>query len=228
EDAEAVLRNAQRRPLGTLRIDMPVSFGRIKVVPLLGVFRRQYPDISLRVTFNDRYIDLVEEGVDVAIRFGVLENSTLIARRLGGATLSVVASPEYFARYGEPKRPEDLSAHNCIAFTFREHHVFREWRFATADGETAWTPKGDISLSDGAAVCDAACAGHGVAQLQDFFVDAPIARGRLVPVLEKFRPSPQPISLVYPPTRHLAPKVRAFVDFMVARFGKALAARPRA
>jgi len=220
EDAEAVLRNAQRRPLGTLRIDMPVSFGRIKVVPLLGVFRQQYPDISLRVTFNDRYIDLVEEGVDVAIRFGVLENSTLIARRLGGATLSVVASPEYFARYGEPKRPEDLSAHNCIAFTFREHHVFREWRFATADGETAWTPKGDISLSDGAAVCDAACAGHGVAQLQDFFVDAPIARGRLVPVLEKFRPSPQPISLVYPPTRHLAPKVRAFVDFMVARFGK--------
>ena len=220
EDAESVLKNAQRKPLGTLRIDMPVSFGRIKVVPLLGAFRQQYPDVTLRLTFNDRNIDLIEEGVDVSFRFGVLQDSTLIARRLGGAALSVVASPDYFARYGKPKRPEDLSAHDCIAFTFREHHVAREWRFAAAGGEISWMPKGDISLSDGAAVCDAACAGHGVAQLQDFFVDAPIARGDLMPVLEKFRPSPQPISLVYPQTRHLTPKVRAFVDFMVARFSK--------
>src|SRR5262245_29134548 len=95
EDAELMLKDAQRKPSGTLRIDMPIAFGRIRVVPLLGAFQRQYPEIALRVTFNDRYIDLIEEGVDVGIRFGVLEDSSLIARRLNGAELSVVASPQY-------------------------------------------------------------------------------------------------------------------------------------
>jgi|SRR5580704_8977211 LysR family transcriptional regulator for bpeEF and oprC len=225
DDAESVLKDAQRKPSGTLRIDMPVSFGRIKVVPLLGSFRQQYPDIQLRLTFNDRYIDMVEEGVDVSVRFGVLEDSSLIARRLSGAELSVVASPRYFARYGKPKRPEELAAHNCIAFTFREHYITRDWRFRAASGETSFTPKGDISLSDGAAVCDAVCGGYGIAQLQDFFIDVPMARGELVSVLDKFRPAPQPIWLVYPPTRHLTPKVRAFVDFMTARFAAPLSAR---
>lgn len=222
EEAELVLKNAQLKPSGNLRIDMPVSFGRIKVVPLLGAFQTLYPDIALRVTFNDRLVDHIEESIDVSIRFGVLQDSSLIARRLGGAQLSVVGAPRYFAKYGQPKRPEDLAGHNCLAFTFRETRLAREWRFAQngAQGgrETVLTPKGNMSLSDGAAVCDAARAGYGVAQLQDFFIDALIARGQLVPVLDKFRPAAQPIWLVYPRTRHLTPKVRAFVDFMAAQF----------
>jgi DNA-binding transcriptional LysR family regulator len=218
EEAELVLKNAQLKPSGNLRIDMPVSFGRIKVVPLLGAFQARYPDISLRVTFNDRLIDHIEESVDVSFRFGNLQDSSLIARRRGGAQLSVVGAPRYFAKYGQPKRPDDLAGHNCLAFTFRETRLAREWRFAQAGGETALTPKGTISLSDGAAVCDAARAGYGLAQLQDFFIDALIARGQLVAVLEKFRPQPQPIWLVYPQTRHLSPKVRVFVDFMAEQF----------
>src|SRR5271169_409797 len=211
EEAELVLKNAQLKPSGNLRIDMPVSFGRIKVVPLLGAFQARYPDIALRVTFNDRLVDHIEESIDVSIRFGVLQDSSLIARRLGGAQLSVVGAPRYFAKYGQPKRPEDLAGHNCLAFTFRE---------------TGLTPKGNMSLSDGAAVCDAARAGYGVAQLQDFFIDALIARGQLVPVLDKFKPAAQPIWLVYPQTRHLSPKVRVFVDFMAEIF-KADATAPR-
>src|SRR5580692_96269 len=203
EEAELVLKNAQLKPSGNLRIDVPVSFGRIKVVPLLGAFQARYPDIALRVTFNDRLVDHIEESVDVSIRFGVLQDSSLIARRLGGAQLSVVGAPRYFAKYGQPKRPQDLTGHNCLAFTF---------------GETALTPKGNMSLSDGAAVCDAARAGYGLAQLQDFFIDALIARGQLVAVLDKFKPAAQPIWLVYPQTRHLSPKVRVFVDFMVEKF----------
>jgi len=222
EEAELVLKNAQLKPSGNLRIDMPVSFGRIKVVPLLGAFQALYPDIALRVTFNDRLVDHIEESIDVSIRFGVLQDSSLIARRLGGAQLSVVGAPRYFAKYGQPKRPEDLAGHNCLAFTFRETRLAREWRFAQSGAqggrETVLTPKGNMSLSDGAAVCDAARAGYGVAQLQDFFIDALIARGQLVPVLDKFRPAAQPIWLVYPRTRHLSPKVRAFVDFMAAQF----------
>jgi DNA-binding transcriptional LysR family regulator len=219
EEAELVLKDTQRKPSGNLRVDMPVSFGRLKVVPLLGAFQAQYPDIRLRLTFNDRYIDLVEESVDVSVRFGILQDSSLIARRLGEAQLDVVASPRYFEQYGRPKRPEDLAGHNCIAFTLRETNLAREWRFARGDGATTFTPKGNMSFSDGAAVCDAACAGYGIAQLQDFFTDTLIARGQLVPVLDKFRPTPQPHWLVYPQTRHLSPKVRAFVDFMVAQFG---------
>jgi len=222
EEAELALRSAQLKPAGNLRIDMPVSFGRIKVVPLLGAFQARYPDIALRVTFNDRYVDLIEEGIDVSIRFGVLQDSSLIARRLSGAQLSVVGAPRYFAKHGTPKRPEDLSGHNCLAFTFRETRLAREWRFARTGaqggGEIALTPKGNISLSDGASVCDAARAGYGLAQLQDFFIDALIGRGQLVSVLDKFKPPAQPILLVYPQTRHLSPKVRVFVDFMVEKF----------
>ena len=222
EEAELVLKNAQLKPSGNLRIDVPVSFGRIKVVPLLGAFQARYPDIALRVTFNDRLVDHIEESIDVSIRFGVLQDSSLIARRLGGAQLSVVGAPRYFAKYGRPKRPEDLAGHNCLAFTFRETRLAREWRFAQSGAqggrETVLTPKGNISLSDGAAVCDAARAGYGLAQLQDFFIDALIARGQLVSVLDKFKPAAQPIWLVYPQTRHLSPKVRVFVDFMVEKF----------
>jgi LysR family transcriptional regulator for bpeEF and oprC len=218
EEAELVLKNAQLKPSGNLRIDMPVSFGRIKVVPLLGAFQARYPDISLRVTFNDRYVDHIEESVDISFRFGNLQDSSLIARRLGGAQLSVVGAPRYFAKFGQPKKPEDLAAHNCLAFTFRDTRLAREWRFAQAGGETALAIQGTMSLSDGAAVCDAACAGYGLAQLQDFFIDALIARGRLVAVLDKFKPQPQPIWLVYPQARHLSPKVRVFVDFMAEKF----------
>jgi LysR family transcriptional regulator for bpeEF and oprC len=222
EEAELLLKNAQLKPSGNLRIDMPVSFGRIKVVPLLGAFQARYSDISLRVTFNDRYIDHIEESVEVSVRFGDLQDSSLIARRLGGARLSVVGAPRYFAKYGTPKRPEDLSGHNCLAFTFRETRLAREWHFARSGaqggGEMVLTPKGNMSLSDGASVCDAARAGYGLAQLQDFFIDALIARGQLVSVLDKFKPAAQPIWLVYPQTRHLSPKVRVFVDFMAEKF----------
>jgi LysR family transcriptional regulator, regulator for bpeEF and oprC len=97
---------------------MPVSFGRLKVVPLLGPFQARYPHIKLRVTFTDRYIDLIEEGVDVCMRLGPLHDSSLIARRLSGAGFKVAGSPGYFAKFGKPKRVEDLSDHNCLAFTF--------------------------------------------------------------------------------------------------------------
>jgi LysR family transcriptional regulator for bpeEF and oprC len=218
EEAEAVLKAAQLKPSGNLRIDMPVSFGRLKMVPLFGAFQARYPDIKLRVTLNNRYIDLIEEGVDVSVRLGQLLDSSLIARRLAGAQFSVVGSTSYFARFGRPKRLEDLAKHNCLAFTFQDTRLSRPWRFSQSGIEKTFTPVGDMSFSDGAAVCDAACAGYGLAQLQDYFVDAAIAKGTLVPVLDSIKPSVEPIWLVYPQTRHLTPKVRAFVDHMVEQF----------
>jgi LysR family transcriptional regulator, regulator for bpeEF and oprC len=218
EEAELVLKDSQLEPSGNLRIDTSVSFGRLKMVPLLGPFQAQYPHIKLRVTFTDRYIDLIEEGIDVCVRLGQLYDSSLIARRLTGAQFSVVGSPRYFAKFGKPKRLDDLTEHNCLAFTLRETRLARDWHFLQEGVEKTLPPKGNISFSDGAAVCDAACAGYGLAQLQDYFVDSAIAQGKLVSVLDRFKPNIEPIWLVYPQTRHLTPTVRAFVDFMAAQF----------
>jgi len=218
EEAELVLKAAQLKPSGNLRVDMPVSFGRLKVMPLLDAFRARYPDIKLRLTFNDRYIDPVEDGVDVCVRLGPLHDSSLIARRLAGTQFRVAAAPRYFEKYGKPKRIADLAAHDCLAFTYIETRLARSWRFSEDGVATTFTPRGAMSFSDGAAVCDAAIAGYGLAQMQNYFADVPIARGDLVAVLEKFKPEPEPVWLVYPPTRHLSPKVRVFVDFMAERF----------
>jgi DNA-binding transcriptional LysR family regulator len=138
----------------------------------------------------------------------------------------VVGDPGYFAKHGKPKRIEDLAAHDCLAFTTLETRLTRPWRFIEGGVEKTFTPRGAMSFSDGAAVCDAAIAGYGLAQLQGYFAEGLIASGALLAVLEKFKPGLEPVWLVYPQTRHLSPKVRAFVDFMAAQFkGGASAAR---
>lgn len=218
EEAELVLKEARLKPSGSLRVDMSVAFGRLKMVPLLSSFRAEYPHVRLSLTFTDRYIDLIEEGVDVAVRFGVLQDSSLIARRLTAAQFKLVGTPGYFAKYGQPGTPDDLARHNCLAFTSRDTRLTRDWHFMTDGGDITLTPRGDMSFSDGGALCEAVCAGYGLAQMHDYYLDSEIARGKLVSILDKFKPKADPIWLVYPPTRHLTPKVRAFVDFMTAQF----------
>src|SRR5262249_4795569 len=114
--------------------------------------------------------------------------------------------------------PEDLAAHNCLALTLRDVRLPRNWRFAREGVETTVAPRGNMSFSDGAALCDAACAGYGLAQIHGYYIDAAVKTGRLEAVLEKFKPTIDSIWLVYPQPRHLSPKVRAFIDFMVGRF----------
>jgi DNA-binding transcriptional LysR family regulator len=219
DEAESVLNRARLKPSGRLRVDMPVAFGRIKVVPLLPAFRADYPEVELALSFTDRYVDLVGEGIDMAIRFGELKDSSLIARRLKPTRFGVVGAPDYFAEYGRPRRPEDVAGHNCLSFVSHETGMVRDWQFERDGATVAVTPKGAMSFTDGAALCVAACAGLGLAQLHGYYTDEAIGAGGLVPVLRRFSPPASPISLVYPTSRHLAPKVRAFVDFMVARLG---------
>src|SRR6516165_1971448 len=218
DEAELVLKDARLKPIGRLRIDMPASFGRIKVVPLLGQFQAQYPDLRLALSFTDRYVDLIEEGIDISLRFGALEDSSPITRRLTQTQFRVVGAPGYFARHGRPRKPEDLENHNCIGFTVRDTRLPRAWRFVRDGAESTMTPKGNMTFTDGAALCDAVCAGFGIAQTHDYYIDDALQSGRLEAVLDKFRPKPDPIALVYPQARHLSPKVRAFIDFLVSRF----------
>jgi len=217
EEAEMVLSRARLTPSGRLRIDLPVSFGRLKIVPLLGAFRATYPELVLTLSFTDRYVDLIEEGVDVAVRLGTLQDSTLIARRLTQTRFRVFGAPEYLSKHGLPRTLEDLGRHNCLAFASRETRLVRDWRFQRDGVDLTLTPHGDMSFSDGAAICAAVCAGYGLAQMNDYLAEGPLAAGALRPVLERFAPPADAVSLVYPSTRHLSPKVRVFVDFMTAR-----------
>jgi LysR family transcriptional regulator for bpeEF and oprC len=218
EEAELVLKETRLKPTGRLRVDVPVAFGRLKVVPLLGHFQTQYPEINLALSFTDRYVDLVEEAIDVCVRFGQLQDSSLMARRLTHTQFRVFGAPEYFAKHGRPRTPEDLAAHNCLRFTVRDTRLARDWRFSREGVATSVTPKGNMSFTDGAALCDAARAGCGLGQMHSYYVDNALVAAKLEPVLEKFKPPIDPIWLVYPQTRHLSPKVRAFIDFMVAQF----------
>jgi LysR family transcriptional regulator for bpeEF and oprC len=218
EEAELVLKETRLKPTGRLRLDMPVGFGRLKVVPLLCRFQAQYPELALAVTSTDRYVDLVEESIDIAVRFGHLQDPSLMARRLTQTQFRVFGAPSYFAKHGRPRTPDDLARHNCLGFTLRDTRLARQWRFVRNGVEATVTPKGNMSFTDGAALCDAARDGCGLAQMHGYYVDDPLRAGELEPVLEKFKPPVDPIWLVYPQTRHLSPKVRAFIDFMVAQF----------
>jgi LysR family transcriptional regulator, regulator for bpeEF and oprC len=218
EEAELVLKETRVKPTGRLRIDVSVAFGRLKLVPLLGPFQAQYPELTLALSFTDRYVDLVEEGIDVSVRFGQLQDSSLMARRLTQTQFRVFGAPSYFAKHGRPRTPADLAGHNCLRFTVRDTRLARDWRFARDGVETTIAPKGNMSFTDGASLCDAARAGCGLAQMHGYYVDDPLRAGELEPVLEKFKPPVDPIWLVYPQPRHLSPKVRAFIDFMVAQF----------
>jgi LysR family transcriptional regulator for bpeEF and oprC len=216
EEAEAVLGRARATPAGRLRIEMPVAFGSLKIVPLLGAFRAEYPDITLALSFTDRVVDLVEEGIDIAVRMGALQDSSLIARRMTQTQFRVYGAPGYFAKNGRPRTPEDLAKHNCLAYTRRETRHIRDWRFRRSGADLTVTPRGNMTFNDGTAICAAACAGYGLVQMHDYYGDAPLAAGALEPVLQRFEPAADTVSLVYPPTRHLSPKVRVFVDFLTA------------
>jgi LysR family transcriptional regulator, regulator for bpeEF and oprC len=224
DEARQVLSHARLQPTGRLRIDLPGSFGRVKIVPPLGAFRAAYPALKLAVTLTDRYIDLVEEGVDVTIRIGTLQDSSLIARQLTQYQFRTVGAPSYFAAHGRPRKLDDLTNHNCLSFTTRDTGAVRAWRFRRDGAEFTLAPQGDMSFNDGAALLIAARGGYGLAQIQDYYADPAIAVGELESVLTKFDPSPNPVSLVYPHTRHLTPKVRAFVDFMTDQFHRSAAA----
>jgi LysR family transcriptional regulator, regulator for bpeEF and oprC len=144
----------------------------------------------------------------VSVRFGEVRDSSLMARRLTQTRFRVFGTPSYFANHGRAKKPDDLAAHNCLGFTVRDTRLVRNWRFVRDGVETTITPKGNMTFTDGAALCDAACTGAGLAQMHGYYVDNALAAGRLEPVLEKFKPPVDPIWLVYPQTRHLSAGAR--------------------
>lgn len=202
-------------PHGHLTITASVAFGRTALAPQICSFLSEYPQLTVSVLLVDRIVNLVEEGIDIAVRIGSLPDSNLAAKRVGSVRRMLVASPEYLTRRGTPTAPADLKLHSVIAFTGLMPN--REWRFSSGQGPRSVTLDPIIEINDAQAAVDAAEMGHGITVALSYVVHDKIKAGNLVAVLDTIAPQPQPVHLVYPQTRLIAPKIRAFVDFAAPR-----------
>jgi len=214
EEAELALSKARSTPTGTLRLDLTVAFGRLYIAPALPKFAAQYPDLKFEVSFNDRYTDLIEEGLDASVRVGSSPDSQLIIQPLATSRFVVCAAPDYFERHGEPKTLDELQHHQCLNFLVQRTGRARDWLFQQ-DGQIVQIPvAGRFYFNHPEALLEMAIAGGGLIQLTNFLVRPAIARGNLKAVLEPFAAPGSPIAVLYPQKRHVSAKVRAFVDFM--------------
>ncbi|MEM7221743.1 MAG: LysR family transcriptional regulator [Pseudomonadota bacterium] len=204
---------------GTLRVDLPSAFGRLFVTPLIPSFLAANPEVRIDLSFNDRFVDLVGEGIDLAVRIGELADSSLIARRLFANRRVVCATPGYFADHGRPRVPGDLVGHNCIVYTYRATRY--DWRFRTPSGaEETVRVAGNFEANSAEAVFDALLAGQGVALQPLWLVGRDLQSGRLEEVLSGYHAPDSSGYIIYPPGRHLSTKVRRFIDHLVAGLGR--------
>jgi len=216
EEANQAVSQLQSSPRGKLRINAPMSFGFLHLAQALPDFMKAYPEVSVDLAMNDRFVDLVDEGYDLAVRIGALDDSSLIARKLAPVRRVICASPDYIARKGMPHTIADLKKHDCLVY-MSDHP---EWRFMNPNGKPFVVAiTGRLSINNGDALRVAAIEGLGLANLPTFLVGDDLRAGRLVSVLQEMKPSELTLSAVYPPTKHITPKVRAFVDFLAERFG---------
>jgi DNA-binding transcriptional LysR family regulator len=216
---DTVIGGAADQPArGLVRVTAPLQFGRRHIAPLVTRFLDAYPETQVELVLNDRNLDLIEEGLDVAVRIGPLSDSSLLARRVGEVRRVVVASPDYLARRGTPSKPAELSAHDTIFGTLRSGAF--EWRFGTPKRPTAVRLSPRLLVNEVEAQLIAVRAGRGLARVLSYQVVDDLAAGRLIRVLEQYEPPPLPVQLVARSGSHMAPKVRAFLDYSAAALGK--------
>ena len=214
EEAEAEVSRLQGEPRGTLRVNTPMSFGVLHIAPAIPEFLRQYPDLSVDMHLDDRRVDAVEEGFDVSVRISDLPDSTLIARRVGPCRHAIVASPEYLKRHGTPRTPKELRDHNIITYQYQESAL--EWHFQKAGETPISVPvSGSIQMNNSLALREAVLNGAGITRTPTFVVGRDLQDGILQAVLPNYDTLEVSIYVVFPQRHLLAPKVRAFVDFMI-------------
>lgn len=215
EAAKAAVGTGSIAPQGTLRVTAPASFGHLHIVPALKGFFARYPDVKVDLHLSDSIIDMVEGGFDIAIRNGKLNDSTLIARKLAQDTRIICASPDYLAQYGEPHTPKELLKHQMIKLAGLD-----TWLFDTPKGEQRIKVQSHLQIDNGESVRDACVDGIGIALCSRWIAYRQLQQGELVQVLADYPLiSETAIWAVYPSSRLLAPKVRAFIDYFSAYFG---------
>lgn len=202
-------KNPQAGPEGILKMTMPASFGRHRVMPSIGRFLERFRGVKLDIVITDTVLDLIEDGLEIGIRIGNLPSNTLVARPLGIVEYIVVASPEYLDRRGRPESPMDLQNHSCIVYGSKVH-----WDFESEHGRQNIEVTGDIVVNDADAIHQAVLDGLGIAQIPTWMACGDVTAGRLESVLLDYYPIPEPVSIVYPQTRFLTQRARCFIDFM--------------
>lgn len=217
-EAERAIGTLTETPRGKLKVTAPTTYGETVIAPLINDFVALYPALEVQCRFTNQKLDLVLDGYDLAIRLGRLEGSTgsLISQRLAARQLFSCASPAYLAKRGEPHSLSELSRHNCLVGTLDY------WRFEEDGRERTVRVQGNIHGNSGQALLDAALKGIGIVQLPDFYVAPHIKNGDLVAVLRRFQPDDEGIWALYPPNRHLSPKVRMLIDHLA----RSLAEKP--
>jgi len=217
-EAEESLSRTRLSPSGRLRVDAPTGLASEVIVPALSDFFARYPDIQLELGCSDRPVDLIEEGVDCAVRGGALGDSSLIARRVGILHFVTCATPGYLNQFGRPTHPNDLLRHRCVNYFSARTGKIYDWDF-TRDGERVQVAlPGHIALNDSNAYTAAGLAGLGIVQMSKLMMEPMLKDGRFESVLDDWVSDPLPIHVVYPQNRHLSAKVRVFVEWVAELF----------
>lgn len=220
DETESSLQNGSKKPHGKLRVDMPGALGRTVVIPALCEFHKRYPDIDLQLGFSDRPVDLLQEGVDCVIRVGALQDSSLVARRIGLFEGVTCAAPDYLARAGEPTTLDELSQFEAVNYFSSRTGRIINFDFLVDGKEVEVKMPSVVSVNDADAYLTCALEGFGLIQAPLFMVLPHLRSGALKEVLPAWKPLPMPISTVYPHSRHLSPKVRVFVDWVAEVFDR--------
>lgn len=217
ERLEHGLSDAAQGVRGVLTVAAPPLFGALYLSPLVADFMAAHPAVQVRLLLTDRQVDLVDEGVDVAITVRELADSSYVARRLTAVRMTVSASPAYLARRGSPAHPQALAEHNCLLFAEQPGHLFADWSFHEQGAPFAVRVRGDLVSNAGDALRALAAAGRGIVRLPHYIVADALAAGQLVTLLEPFEPPLRPVHALYPHRDHLPGKVRRFLDDIAAR-----------
>lgn len=216
EEAEREVTAQAVQPVGRLRISAPMSFGIAHLAPLIEAFGRRHQRVQFDLVLNDRFVDLVEEGYDLAIRIGRLADSTLVARRIATTRLVIAAAPSYLERAGTPLVPQDLGKHECLLYSYTSQR--EQWTLDGQAGEESVRVQGRMLCNNSDALAAMAVAGLGIVRAPDFVLACRIARGELVEILQPRAGERLGIYAVHPSVRHVPLKVRAFVDFLTENF----------
>ncbi len=218
EAAESRVGRGQSAPSGLVRVTVAPVFGRLHIVPRLAEFLARYRDISVETIATDRTVNLVEDGIDLAIHNGALVDSTAVVRRIATTPVITVASPAYLATYGEPTAPAELAGHRCVIFA--PQGATRAWGFKGKFGEIEYRPHGQFRTNDADQIRAAVLSDLGLAHVPGWLFAHEIASGEVRRVLCAYEPSPLPISAVHPAGRRLPTKVRVFIDFLAGLFAQ--------
>ncbi|MBA1148532.1 LysR family transcriptional regulator [Ectothiorhodospiraceae bacterium WFHF3C12] len=216
EEYEAEITSRSGRAVGQVRVNAPLTFGNLHLAPLWGEFRAEHPDVSLDVTLSDRVVDLVEEGYDLAVRIARLPSSNLISRKLSATRMVLCASPGYVERFGAPSHPEELADHRVWAYSYFAGGD--EWPFEGPDGPVAARIRPVMRTNSGDTCRVGALQGRRIVLQPSFIVGPDLERGDLIELMPAYRSVELGIYALYPSRKHLSPKVRLLIDFLVAAF----------